>query len=208
MQGQSVTLDPDHLEDAETDHKFVEQTEKDNWNSTYVSVSSLSARWSAPEQGTTNTLSRTLANVNDEKRFLTMQSNNPAKDSDWNNVDWEHTYITPYNARIIKIMLRGRNTAGKTIKVGIHSNTGKNNSDGKEYECFTQPAIEERDVTFHHKLLSMPFEFTDTSSINEGDTLGVSVSANGDIGPCNLTIFMEYPNYVFTEDARKDATKY
>jgi len=208
MQGQSVTIDPDDLEDAETDHKFVEQTEKENWNNTHVSVSSLSARWSAPEKGTTNTLSRTLANVNDEKRFLTMQSNNPAKDSDWNNVDWEHTYITPYSARIIKIMLRGRNTAGKTIKVGIHSNTGKSGSDGKEYECFTQTAIEERDVTFTHDLSSMPFEFTDTSSINEGDTLGVSVSATGDIGPCNVTIFMEYPNYIFTEDARKDATKY
>ena len=38
--------------------------------------------------------------------------------------------------------------------------------------------------------------------IGEGRTLGISVQADGDIGPCSVTIFLEYPKYVFTEDAR------
>ena len=202
MQGQSITLDPDDMDDVDTDHKFVTQTQKDNWDSTYVSVSSLSAYWGEVDQGTTDTLSRTMAHAGVQKRFLTMQSNNPAKDSDWNDVDWEHSFITPYAAKVIKVMLRGRNTAGKQITIGVHTNTGKQPSDGKDYECFSQVPLEEKTINMTDDFASASLEFSSNTVIGEGRTLGISVQADGDIGPCSVTIFLEYPKYIFTEDAR------
>ena len=200
VSGPHVKYTVDMFDDEDTDHKFVSQPNKDRWNETSTRVEDLSAYWGTVDQGTTDTLSRTIAHVHGPRRFLTMQSNNPAMDSDWSQVDWEHAFVLPYAAKVRKIQLRGRNTAGRKVVLGIHTNQGVYS--GKEYHFFKQSPEEEQTLTISEDYKTTDFTFSQFAAVPKNHTLGVSVSADGEIGPCNMTIVLEYPTYVFSSDAR------
>ena len=68
--GYQIVLNPDDLNDSVTDHKFVTQTEKDNWNSTHASVQPVSSNWDSvyswvkSDSGTNNSAYNDLTYIN------------------------------------------------------------------------------------------------------------------------------------------------
>ena len=127
-----------------------------------------------------------------EKTFLTLQENSFAGDTIWDDVNYIHTLILPYDATVKRVVLRGTATNGATVKIGMHTNQGVTDTNSVDYKFFPETAEETQEVTYTYNNESQVFTFTDEASAAMGETLGVSISADQHLGTVNATVVIDY----------------
>lgn len=132
----------------------------------------------------------TNAGFGTEREFLCMQSNNFAGDATYSELNHTHTLVLPFDTHIKKIVLRASATAGDDVKIGIHSNRGLEAADGYAYVFFMEKPIEEQMVTFQENFQTKVITFSPQASAREGDTIGISLSAQTAIDATSVTIVL------------------
>lgn len=124
--------------------------------------------------------------------FIAMQESNFAADGYWQEVNSKHVMVLPYDTYVKKIMFRSTGSGGETVNIGVHSNRDATNITSEEYKYFDPAPIETQTYTFANNNQSQGYVFTSAASASAGDTLGVSVSASGDVGLASLTIVLDF----------------
>lgn len=124
--------------------------------------------------------------------FIAMQENNFAADGYYQEVNSKHVMVLPYDTYVKKIMFRSTGSGGETVNIGVHSNRDVTNIASQEYKYFDPAPIETQTYTFANNNQSQGYVFTSAASASAGDTLGVSVSASGDVGLASLTIVLDF----------------
>lgn len=132
------------------------------------------------------------ANGGYEPEFLAMQSDNAVGDSIYEDLTYEHAMVLPYDTVVKRIILRGAATQSSTINVSIHSNRDVTNTATIDYKYFPEAPVETVAQTFSTNNEPKIYTFAASTSANAGDTLGISLSANGDVGHTNATVVLEY----------------
>ena len=159
-----------------------------NWESTYNTVQSISAIHT--QVFTRGSLSVDMASPS--ATFIAMQESNFAADGYWQEVNSKHVMVLPYDTYVKKIMFRSTGSGGETVNIGVHSNRDVTNITSEEYKYFDPTPIETQTYTFANNNQSRGYVFTTAASATAGDTLGVSVSATGDVGLASLTIVLDF----------------
>lgn len=124
--------------------------------------------------------------------FISMQESNFAADGYWQEVNSKHVMVLPYDTYVKKIMFRSTGSSGETVNIGVHSNRDITNITSEEYKYFDPAPIETQSYTFANNNQSQGYVYTTAASANAGDTLGISVSATGDVGLASLTIVLDF----------------
>ena len=169
-------------------------------------VAASSSTWNTPDAGTTTTLTRIsnkITNPDGEREYVALQSGNPNKDTVFENISHEHSMVLPRDTVVRKIVVRGDITAGVTLKLGIHTNKNITDEFSKEYIYFDDTPLEEQEKTFTNNNQSQIYDFTISSTVSAGDTIGLSLSADQPLHDLNMTMLLEHPDHVFTPFARE-----
>jgi hypothetical protein len=124
--------------------------------------------------------------------FIAMQESNFAADGYWHEVNSKHVMVLPYDTYVKKIMFRSTGSSGEIVSIGVHSNRDITNTSSEEYKYFEPTPIETQTYTFANNNQSQGYVYTPAASASAGDTLGVSVSATGDVGLASLTIVLDF----------------
>ena len=134
-----------------------------------------------------------------EAQYVDLQGNNPNdpqqnsqyKIANWDNISNTHCLVLPYNTSVKRICLRGANTQDRTIHVGVHTNDKlTTNSTNKEYQLFERDPLEVRSNIFSDNYQTGLYTYTANVSAQAGSTLGVSISADGEITDLNVTMIL------------------
>jgi len=134
-----------------------------------------------------------------EAQYVDLQGNNPNdpqqnsqyKIANWDNISNTHCLVLPYNTSVKRICLRGANTQDRTIHVGVHTNDKlTTNSTNKEYQLFERDPLEIRSNIFSDNYQTGLYTYTANVSAQAGSTLGVSISADGEITDLNVTMIL------------------
>lgn len=124
--------------------------------------------------------------------FIPMQENNFAADTWYDDINYIHALVLPYDTTVKRIVMRSTASAANQVVVGVHTNDGQLLSNTLDYKFFPLSAMETQEYNFTSNNESRVFTFTDAASATAGSTLGVSVSADGNIGMTNMSIVLEY----------------
>lgn len=124
--------------------------------------------------------------------FIPMQENNFAADTWYDDINYIHALVLPYDTTVKRIVMRSTASAANQVVVGVHTNDGQTLSNTLDYKFFPVSAMETQEYNFTSNNESRVFTFTDAASAGAGSTLGVSVSADGNIGMTNMSIVLEY----------------
>lgn len=124
--------------------------------------------------------------------FISMQENNFAADTGYDDINYIHALVLPYDTTVKRIVMRSTASAANQVVVGVHTNDGQTLSNTLDYKFFPLSAMETQEYNFTSNNESRVFTFTDAASATAGSTLGVSVSADGNIGMTNMSIVLEY----------------
>lgn len=124
--------------------------------------------------------------------YLALQENNFAADAYYSDVNPKHALILPYDATLKRVVLRSTGSAGNTAVIGLHSNRGVTNTTSTDYKFFPSSTIETQTYTFSDNNESGTYTFSTAASASAGDTFGISISADGNIGLASATIVIEY----------------
>lgn len=127
-----------------------------------------------------------------EPHFLSMQENNFAADTVWEDLTYHHTLLLPYDACVKRVVLRGSATHGATIRVGMHTNRDVTDTNTEDHKYFPRAATETQTNTFTDNNESIVYTFTSEASARVGDTLGLSLSSDRPAGNLNATIVVDY----------------
>ena len=162
-----------------------------------TAVESNSAVWlqAAGVSNQLHTLTRgalVLSTPDNEREFIAIASDNPAGDAIWNDVSYAHAMVLPYNTNVKQIILRSTASQNADIIVGIHTNSGIQNTSTLEYKYFAEQPMEEVSNTYTYNNQPKIYTFNNTTSALAGETLGVSISASKPIGTTNISIVLAY----------------
>lgn len=124
--------------------------------------------------------------------FIPMQENNFASDTVYDDINYIHTMVLPYDTTVKRVVMRCTASASNKVIVGMHTNQNQPTGATFDYKFFPLSALETQEYTFSNNNESRVFTFTDAASASTGSTLGISVSADGNIGMTNLSIVLEY----------------
>jgi len=124
--------------------------------------------------------------------FIPMQENNFAADTWYDDINYIHALVLPYDTTVKRIVMRSTASAANQVVVGVHTNDGQPLTNSLDYKFFPVSAMETQQYNFTSNNESRVFTFTDAASASAGSTLGVSVSADGNIGMTNMSIVLEY----------------
>ena len=124
----------------------------------------------------------------DEQTFLTLQENNFAGDSQWDDVTYIHTLLLPYDTTIDRVIIRGTATNGASVNVGMHTNNTVVNTSSVEYKFFPETATETQTATFTYNNEPQILTFTQSASAQTGKTIGISISADQHLGVVNASL--------------------
>lgn len=124
--------------------------------------------------------------------FIPMQENNFASDTWYEDINYIHTLVLPYDTTLKRVVMRSTASAANQVIVGMHTNDGQPLVNNQDYKFFPVSAVETQDYTFSNNNESRVFTFTTAASATAGSTLGISVSADGNIGMTNMSIVLEY----------------
>ena len=124
--------------------------------------------------------------------FIPMQENNFAADTVYTDINYIHTMVLPYDTTLKRVVMRSTASASNKVTVSMHTNQDQPLTTSLDYKFFPLTAVETQDYTFTDNNESRVFTFTSAASASEGSTLGISVSADGNIGMTNLSIVLEY----------------
>ena len=180
--------------DAEVE--TIDYTDVKNFKETHTVVSTYSAQWTHEHIHMLSRGSFTMdtpatdAGFGTEREFLCMQSNNFAGDAKYNNLNHTHALVLPFDTQIKKIVIRASATAGDDVQVGIHSNRGLEPIDGYAYTYFLEQPIETQTINFEENFQTKIVTFTQNASAHEGDTIGISLSAETAINATSITIVL------------------
>ena len=177
----------------------------ENWTATYNIVAAMSAGWGTNGQGTTTTLTRISNNITNpggEREYVALQSGDSGSDAIYDDINHEHVMVLPKTTILRQVAVRGYTVADTTLKIGMHTNQGAVDRDSKEYIYFDNTPKEEETKTFTEDNQSLVYTFTISAAAEEGDTLGLSLSADHPLDNLCMTIIMEHPDYIFTPLAR------
>ena len=164
-------------------------------------VQTNSAAWGAGggggPSGTLHVINRGSFDLNmyscpGEPHFLSMQENNFAADTVWEDLTYHHTLLLPYDACVKRVVIRGSATHGATIQVGMHTNRDVTDTNTEDYKYFPRVATETQTNTFTNNNESIVYTFTSEASARVGDTLGLSLSSDRPAGSLNATIVLDY----------------
>lgn len=185
----SGTLNP-------SDKECMDYVDVRHFKETYTVVKDLSAQWTFEHIHMLSRGSFTMdtpatdSGFGTEREYLCMQSNNFAGDSKYNEINHTHALVLPYDTQIKKIVIRASATAGDDVLVGVHSNRGLEPIDGYAYTYFLEQPIEEQTINFEENFQTKVVSFTPAASANEGDTIGISLSAQTAINATSITIVL------------------
>lgn len=126
--------------------------------------------------------------------FIPMQENNFAADTTYDDINYIHTLVLPYDTTLKRVVLRSTASAANTVVIGMHTNQDQPTGATLDYKFFPLSATETQQYTFTDNNESRVFTFTDAASASVGRTLGISVSADGNIGMTNMSVVLEYQN--------------
>jgi len=180
--------------DAEVE--TIDYTDIKNFKETHTIVSTYSAQWTFEHIHMLSRGSFTMdtPNTDDgfgtEREFLCMQSNNFAGDAKYNTLNHTHALVLPFDTQIKKIVIRASATAGDDVQVGIHSNRGLEPIDGYAYTYFLEQPIETQTINFEENFQTKIVTFSPNASASEGDTIGISLSAETAINATSITIVL------------------
>jgi len=124
--------------------------------------------------------------------FIPMQENNFASDTVYDDINYIHTMVLPYDTTVKRVVMRCTASASNKVVVGMHTNHGQPIGPNLDYKFFPLSAQETQEYTFSNNNESRVFTFTSAASASEGSTLGISVSADGNIGMTNMSVVLEY----------------
>ena len=124
--------------------------------------------------------------------FIPMQENNFASDTWYDDINYIHTMVLPYDTTLKRVVVRSTASAANEVIIGMHTNDGQPLASNLDYKFFPLSATETQQYNFTNNNESRVFTFTDAASAGAGSTLGLSVSADGNIGMTNMTIVLEY----------------
>lgn len=124
--------------------------------------------------------------------YISLQESNFAADSYWTDLNPKHVMVLPYETRLKKVQFRSTGTAGEKVAIGFHTNRDVTNTTSEEYKFFEQVATETQVFEYAQNYESHGYTFTDAASARAGDTLGLSVSATGDVGLASMTIVLDF----------------
>lgn len=130
--------------------------------------------------------------VSPSATFIPMQENNFAADTVYDDINYLHTMILPYKTTVKRVVMRSSASASNKVIIGMHTNQDQAIGANLDYKFFPVSAQETQEYTFSNNNESRVFTFTDAASASEGSTLGISVSADGNVGMTNLSIVLEY----------------
>jgi hypothetical protein len=187
--GTSGDLDPAHKE-------CMDYIDVRHFKETYTVVKDLSSQWTFEHIHMLSRGSFTMdtpstdTGFGTEREYLCMQSNNFAGDNKYNELNHTHALVLPYDTQIKKIVIRASATAGDDVLVGVHSNRGLEPIDGYAYTYFLEQPIEEQVINFEENFQTKIVTFTPGASANEGDTIGISLSAQTAINATSITIVL------------------
>jgi hypothetical protein len=90
-------------------------------------------------------------------------------------------------------MLRGAATQDASINVNIHSNRdSQGDPNSLEYKYFPAQPLQTTTQTFTTNNQSRAYTFDSLGELLAGQTIGVSLSADREVGHINTTIVLEY----------------
>lgn len=124
--------------------------------------------------------------------FIPMQENSFACDTVYDDINYIHAMVLPYNTTLKRVVMRSTASAANKVVIGMHTNQNQPIAPDLNYKFFPLIAAETQEYTFSNNNESRVFTFTTAASAQEGSTLGISVSADGNIGMTNLSIVLEY----------------
>lgn len=124
--------------------------------------------------------------------FIPMQENSFAADTVYDDINYIHTMVLPYDTKLKRVVMRSTASASNKVLIGMHTNQDQPLGSNLEYKFFPLSAAETQEYTFSNNNESRVFTFTDSASAQAGSTLGISVSADGNVGMTNLSIVLEY----------------
>ena len=101
-----------------------------------------------------------------------------------------HALVLPYDTYVKKVILRASATAGDSVRMGLHTNTGLEPVDGYSYTYFAEQPLAEETVSFDNNFETKIFTFGESASAKEGDTLGISLSAESAINATSVTVVL------------------
>jgi hypothetical protein len=185
----SGNLDPSNKE-------CIDYLDVKHFKETYTVVRDLSSQWTFEHIHMLSRGSFTMdtpatdTGFGTEREYLCMQSNNFAGDNKYNELNHTHALVLPYDTQIKKIVIRASATAGDDVLVGIHSNRGLEPIDGYAYTYFLEQPIEEQVINFEENFQTKIVTFTTGASAHEGDTIGISLSAQTAINATSITIVL------------------
>lgn len=124
--------------------------------------------------------------------FIPMQENTFAADTYYDDINYIHAMVLPYDTILKRVVLRSTASAANNVVIGMHTNNGQPLSPNLEYKFFPEVPTETQSYTFSNNNESRVYTFTSAASASAGSTLGLSVSADGPIGMTNMSIVLEY----------------
>lgn len=124
--------------------------------------------------------------------FIPMQENNFAADTWYDDINYIHALVLPYDTTVKRVVVRSTASAANHVTIGMHTNNGQPLGNTLDYKFFPETPTETQSYTFTSNNESRVFTFTDSASAGEGSTLGISISADGNIGMTNMSVVLEY----------------
>lgn len=124
--------------------------------------------------------------------FLSMQSDNQAGDSTFDDVSYDHAMVLPYDTTVKRVVLRATTSQGATVNVGVHTNRDVTDTNSIEYKYFAQAPMATQQHYFFTNNETKIFNFMPTTSARAGDTLGLSVSADRELNHTNASVVLEF----------------
>lgn len=124
--------------------------------------------------------------------FIPMQENTFAADTWYDDINYIHAMVLPYDTTLKRVVMRATASASNKVIIGMHTNSGQPFGANLDYKFFPLTATETQQYTFANNNESRVFTFTGAASASGGSTLGISVSADGNIGMTNMSIVLEY----------------
>ena len=133
-----------------------------------------------------------LSSYEYQPEFFPMQTNISVGDSVWEDVNYDHAMVLPYDTRVKRVMLRCSASQGSEIKLSMHSNRDETDPNTIDYKFFPRDPIEIQTQTFSTNNEPRVYTFTPGASAGAGKTFGMSVSADHVINHVNASIVLEY----------------
>ena len=212
--------DLDNNTPAWNETKTVVQTYSGDWNDTAQIVQDNYESWSTGSDGVNtivqNNSAAWIQNVDDTKyalsvktqilnrgslylstpgdsaEFLAMQSGNVGGDATWDELTYDNAMLLPLDTYVREVIIRGENTSGSRVVVGVHTNEDVEDTNSKEYKYFNQTPTETTAMLFNGDNESKIFNFSSHASGAKLSNMCVSVSADQPLGQSSVTIVYDY----------------